>query len=127
MDDENRPLLRLMTYMMCADGRIEDAEVTTIKALYEELTGLPLAEERIGDEVIAVADDHAALVTLLGEACETQSEEERERLLEAAMKVAAADGEIAPDELAALSSVAQALEIDRGRFNAILGVVESHA
>ncbi len=113
-----------MCYVAKCDGSVEGDEVMTIARTMKSLTG----------ETVPVAQ----VVNMLGQTPDQADVDdylfvsdgvkpaERHSILEAALAVAVADGEIAPEEFSVVSNLANYLDIKADDFRAALGRATAH-
>ncbi len=110
--------LAAMCHIAKADGEIDPAEVEMIGAVLFEKTGRQFSIKQIA-QMIEMTEDHLNPEDYAGFG-EGLSEAERERLLEAALIVAVADGEIHAAEHSLMMNLARGMNIPAAKFRKTL-------
>lgn len=111
---------RVMVLMMLADGKIEDQEVETIRLVYGKLAKKELSKEDVDREVEASKADGRGLRQYLSSVVGNLNDAGKEVVVKAAYFVAAADGNVSPEETSLLSELAGALEMSPSHFKAVI-------
>ncbi|WP_165352743.1 DUF533 domain-containing protein [Loktanella sp. IMCC34160] len=111
--------LAAMCHVAKADGHVDETEITAIGVRVSELTGHSFSRERIA-EMIHMADDHLSPHEYVQFGADL-SEADRRIVLEGALGVAVADGEIHQAEHAFITNLAQALGVRGDEFRLLLG------
>lgn len=114
---------QVMVRMMLADGRIDDAEVGTICSIYEQLTGEVLPAEAVRREAAAAAGSSAAIASQLASFSGVLNDHGKEMVVRAAFFVAAADGDLAKEELALVLQVGTALGMSQHHVRAVVQAI----
>ena len=105
-----------MMKMMLADGSVGDDEVSTVAAVYQQLTGVELAEDAIRAEAaVAQSGGGADLLASLTALAPHLNDEAKETVVKAALMVALADGAVAQEEKNLI-----------GEISAAVGMSETH-
>jgi len=111
-----------MSQVAIADGRIDDAEVQEIAAILTRLTGQTYAPAQIMDmlsKLNPTSED-------LAQVGQDLSDRDRQIVLEAALNIAVADGEIHPGEYLVVSELAQRMRIGAGQFRGAMSRIAAH-
>ncbi len=120
----NATMLQTMAMMMIADGDIDEREISVIQEIYRQMAGQDLSR----DELVAEAHRHggseASLTHALAQVRTTMNAAGREKVLEAAIRVAMADDVLTDEEAALLDRIGHTLMIPRQRSAAIWEQVE---
>lgn len=111
-----------MSQVAVADGRIDDAEVHQIANILTRLTGRAYAPAQVMD-LLSKLNPSAADLDQIGQ---DLSEKDRQIVLEAALNIAVADGEIHPNEYAVVSELAQRMRIGADQFRSALARISAH-
>jgi len=112
-------LIYCWTYLICADGKIEDSEmgqllhhaeaVDKIKAL-----GLPWVNECVKRAVgIIQAEDVDALFAKAVKCLKTQREDVKQLAFWGCLNIAASDDEFAPEEIETMQKLMEAIDLPR--------------
>lgn len=115
-----RVMRRVLILMMLADGVVEEEEIVAIQEVYAKLAGDDLDRDRIENEMHRARTDKTSLKDYLAQVASTLNDNGKELVVRAALMVAAADGDIADEEMAMLVELGNALEIPPSHFNTIL-------
>lgn len=107
-----------MIKVMIADGDVDDGEVHTVSEVYQELTGVPLAEEVVRAKATLAQSQGRDLQAALVELAPHLSDEGKAIVLKAAVKVAIADGEFEASEKVLLSEISNALGMSEDQMRA---------
>lgn len=111
-----------MSQVAIADGRIKDNEVHQIAMILTRLTGKPYMPETVMDMLERLNPS----TTDLEDVGRDLSEKDRQIVLEAALNIAVADGEIQPAEYAVVSELAQRMRIGADQFRAAMSRIAAH-
>jgi len=111
-------LLTSMIDISLSDGELEDAELTVIAHSLEAILGSTVAIDELRAQAEARRSKGGSpfedLLRLLEQECNTLDDNVRSMILDAAFRVACADGEVETEEYARLLRIAQALGIHKG-------------
>lgn len=110
--------LAAMCHIAKADGEIDPAEIEMIGAVIFDKTGRQFSIQQIA-QMIELTEDTLDPEDYAGFG-EGLTEHERERLIEAALIVAVADGEIHPAEHSLMMNLARGLNIPAAKFRKAL-------
>lgn len=116
----NEALLRAMISMASADDKLEDCERQTIREIYLEMTGEPLADEMIDATMAARAAGQYETIAYLKESAAALGRNDREQLITAAYRVLLCDGVIAAGERKKLAEIARAIDMPEIHYKAVL-------
>ena len=111
-----------MSQVAVADGRIDAAEVRQISSILTRLTGQGYGVEQVQDMLQRLNPSPSDLAQV----GQDLSEADRQIVLEAALNIAVADGEIHPSEYAVVSDLAQRMAIGAEPFRAALHRISAH-
>lgn len=103
----------LMILMMLADGRIEDAELKTIQALYDRLTGEEYASGILREDIARVGQETADIKDFVASLAGRLNESGKVLVYQAALLVAAADEVTTSEEEDMLKAISKGLGISR--------------
>lgn len=115
-----RALKREMVMMMLADGDINDREAATLKHIYQKVTGRPMLDDEISEEIRTCNADLSSLTAFLKELSPYLNNEGKENLIQAAYLISISDGEVDAREMKLLRDIASVLEVSKAHFNGIL-------
>ena len=111
-----------MSQVAIADGRIDDSEVQQISGILTRLTGTPYAPQQVM-ELLSRLNPSPSDIDQIGEGL---SEKDRQIVLEAALNIAVADGEIHPNEYEVVSDLAQRMRIGADQFRNAMARISAH-
>ncbi len=111
-----------MSQVAIADGRIDDAEVQQISSILTRLTGTSYAPQQVM-ELLGRLNPSPSDIDQIGEGL---SDGDRQIVLEAALNIAVADGEIHPSEYAVVSDLAQRMRIGADQFRSAMARIAAH-
>lgn len=111
-----------MSQVAVADGHIEDRELNQISHILTRLTGQAYAPAQVADLLSRLNPSPSDLAQV----GEDLSENDRQIVLEAALNVAVADGEIHPSEYAIVSDLAHRMRIGAEPFRRALARISAH-
>jgi tellurite resistance protein len=116
----HRAVRRVMVLMMLADGVIDDEEVATICEIYGRLAETELTPAKVREEASDAQreglDVHTYLKSLVG----SLNDSGKEMVVKAAFFVAAADGNVSPEERQLLDEIGKALEMSTAHFRGVV-------
>ena len=111
-----------MSQVAIADGRIGDTEVHQIAHILTRLTGTSYGP----DQVMEMLQRLNPSTKDLEQVGKDLSEKDRQIVLEAALNIAVADGEIRPNEYAVVSELAQRMRIGADQFRDAMTRIAAH-
>lgn len=112
-------LLRVLADLVAADGVVADQEIMTMQSVFEEVSGIPLDELDARQFVDEAPQHTGALDTLLAGMGPNLTDQGREMVLSAALRIAGADGQIAPSESARIEQFAAALGVSKAHLRGL--------
>ena len=119
--------MQVMVLMTLADGVVEDAEITTMASIYQQLSGHEIAEEDLRREVDAAAKDPRPISEYLEGFGSSLNDGGKEMVLKAMFMIAVTDNDFDESEFKLLTEAAQALGVSRSHFNGIIAELTSDA
>lgn len=111
-----------MSQVAVADGHIDEREVQQIANILTRLTGRGYSPAQVSD-LLARLNPSPSDIAQIGA---DLSEADRQIVLEAALNIAVADGEIHPSEYAVVSDLAQRMRIGADQFRGALNRISAH-
>lgn len=111
-----------MSQVAVADGHIDQRELKQISIILTRLTGQGFSMEKVSDLLTRLNPSPSDLA----EVGQDLSESDRQIVLEAALNIAVADGEIHPNEYAVVSELAQRMRIGGDQFRGALNRITAH-
>lgn len=111
-----------MSQVAIADGRIDDAEVEQISHILTRLTGKGYSPAQVMDMLTKLNPSPSDLEQV----GQDLSENDRQIVLEAALNIAVADGEIHPNEYAVVSDLARTMRIGADQFRHAMARISAH-
>ena len=116
-------LRRVMVALMLADG-VEDAqEVATIRRVYGEFSGSQLSEEDVRREVAAARTDGRSVIDYLTAIAGALNDQGKELVMQAALNVAAADGNVGAEEEQLIQQIGAALGMTPAHLRGVIAGV----
>lgn len=111
-----------MSQVALADGLIDDAEVHKISSILTRLTGKAYSMQQVSD-LLAQLNPSPSDIEQIGQ---DLSERDRQIVLEAALNIAVADGDMHPNEYAVISDLAQRMRIGANEFRGAMARITAH-
>ena len=111
-----------MSQVAIADGKIDAAEIRHIAQILTRLTGRAYDPEQV-TELLNRLNPSASDLEQVGQ---DLSEKDRQIVLEAALNIAVADGEIHANEYAVVSDLAQHMRIGADQFRSAMARISAH-
>ena len=111
---------KVMVAMVLADGSIDDAESRMVCGIYQEITGRPMFPGDVQREAGELRSAGATIESILGIVLGSLNNTGKERVIEAAWRVAMADGEFHQTEQVLLARIAGILEISSSHYQGLL-------
>ncbi|MEP4077494.1 TerB family tellurite resistance protein [Haloferula sp.] len=121
----HKAVRKVMITMVLADGQIDDAESQMVCTLYQELTGRPMFPGDVHMEASDQQTSGASFEVALGSLAGSLNTNGKERVIEAAWRVAHADGEFHETEQALLARIAGILELSSSHYQGLLHTLSS--
>lgn len=113
-------LQRSLVLVMLADGSAQEVELQTLATLCRSHGGRSLAPPELQSLIARATADVHPLAQQLGTLAEQLNTAGKERLLTAAVQMAAADGDLQPPELDILEAIARALGVSSAHLKGIV-------
>ena len=111
---------KVMVAMVLADGQIDEAESRMVCGIYQEITGRPMFPGDVQTEAGDLQAAGATVESLLAGVVGSLNNNGKERVIEAAWRVAMADGEFHETEQELLARIAGILEISASHYQGLL-------
>lgn len=111
-----------MSQVAIADGTIDEREIKQISSILTRLTGRGYSMEQVSDLLTHLNPSPNDL----DQVGQDLSEADRQIVLEAALNIAVADGEIHPNEYAVVSDLAQRMRVGADQFRSALNRISAH-
>ncbi len=111
-----------MSQVAVADGQIDQTEIQHIAHILTRLTGHAYSTEQVAD-LLNRLNPSASDLAQVGQ---DLTENDRQIVLEAALNIAVADGEIQPSEYEVVSALAQRMMIGADQFRSALRRIAAH-
>jgi uncharacterized tellurite resistance protein B-like protein len=112
-------MLRTLVLMMMADNVVDPRELEALTEIYQR-SGLHLDERRLRLELKAIEENRQEPVAYLLEQVEFLSEDDKMMLLDAACKVAYADGNFQQEERELIEAMAKSLDVSQEKLKDLL-------
>ena len=110
----------VMISMLLADGSVDDSEVRELISLFAEMTGRQLEDATVRQEIAQIQAQGGSVIPSLKEVGEMLNEYGKEKAIEGAYRIAAADGSVAPEEQQMLGQIGEALGLSASHFKGIM-------
>jgi len=114
----HKAIRETMVQMTIADGVVEDSEIETMREIYEGITSQSLDASALREECASATPRDIAEV--VGDYAATLNEHGKEMVLNAAVQVAASDGDFADEEQALAMDIAKALEMSNAHAKGVI-------
>jgi DnaJ-domain-containing protein 1 len=113
-------LQRALVLTMLADGSAQEAELQTLATLSRSYGGPTLGPQETKAMIAKATADTRSLAQHFGALAAQVNTEGKERLLEAAVRMAVSDGSLQPQELDTLATMARALGVSDAHLKGIV-------
>jgi len=113
-------LERTLVLMMLSDGAAQEAELQALASLHQSYVGSPLTAPAREKIIAKSTADPRSIGQHLGPLAAQLNSAGKERLLEAAVRIGAADGALQPEELSFLDEMAKALAVSSAHLKGIV-------
>ncbi|MEX1184452.1 MAG: TerB family tellurite resistance protein [Gemmatimonadota bacterium] len=113
-------LRRVLALLVITDGRVRDAEITTVQRIYEAVTGTRLRREEVLAEMEEVRLHPVTVASYLARVVGRLNERGKEQVLRGAAMVSGADGEVHRTEAGMIHRLGAVLKLDDARIAAVL-------
>ena len=114
---------KLMILMILADGEVEESEIETIIAIYENITKNKLDKKKLMDEIDDYSLKKYDVLDFTSSLRGKLNDQGKETIIKAAYLIAAADGEFHELEQELLSKIAISLDFSKAHLKAVLDEV----
>jgi len=115
----------VMIAMLLADGHVDDTEVAAVRKLFEELTKKPLEEKPLRDEIAEFSRSGATIDSVLSGFDGLLNDHGKEKVVEAAYLVAAADGVFDDSEMEMLAVIGKKLGLSVSHLRGLMATLSS--
>lgn len=112
-------LLSMLT-MMVADGAVEESEIATIRSVLTETLGADPGDEAIVAGAAKARSESVDLLATLRDLSPHLDTAQREAVVQAAIRVALADGIVGQEEKALVSQIAAAVDVSESHLRGLL-------
>lgn len=116
-----------MLRVIMADGNVDDEEVAVAADVFQQITGQPMTPDGIRADAAVAASGGADLNAALTGLAPHLSEDGRSTVVKAALMVALADGDFAPEEQTLVHGIARAVGLSDEGFRAVVAELSSAA
>ena len=120
-------LLRVLADLVAADGFVQDSEIALMQEIFLEVTGHALEELEARQAADEAPKLTAGLEQLLAGLGPNLTNSGREMILSAALRIAGADGQVAPEESERIERFAAALGVTKAHLRGLEGELASEA
>ena len=117
----HRAIRETMVQMVIADGVVDDAELETVREIYAGLTKQALDAASLREECASAQPQDMSQV--VGRFAATLNDQGKEMVLNAAVQVAASDGDFASEEQDLAMEIAKALEMSIAHAKGVIAEV----
>jgi len=113
-------VIKVMIYMLLADGVIDDSEVETILAYYKSVTGSPMEKVKLLEEIDAIEKSGEDFARTLGHLQGCLNDQGKEMVVKAALHVALSDGEFQEEEKQTLVKIGVGLGMSAEHLKSVI-------
>lgn len=110
----------VMAKVTAADGIVDDAEISMMAVIYENLVGQPISEAELREEVSLVQQEDFGIHAYLSDVAHELNDKGKEAVVRGALSVAMADGDFDDSEHDMILEMAQALELSQAHYRGIV-------
>ncbi|HET9983216.1 MAG TPA: TerB family tellurite resistance protein [Longimicrobiales bacterium] len=121
MAEYQRAIRRILALMVAADGVVRPLEIGVAREIFEAVSGLPLSERDVRDEVEEVRRAPTTVARFLARVVGYVNDYGKEQILRACALVSRADGEVHEREAEMVRRLGGVLRAPRERVEGILG------
>ena len=118
---------QVMIAMLLADGVIDDDEVRELQATYEDLSGVPVTETDLREEIAVIQNEGSTAIEMVGSLASGLNDKGKEMVITAAYQIAIADGRVDPAEQQLIQDIAEAMELSPAHLRGIMVDLEAPA
>ena len=111
---------RLMMLMMLADGRVEDAELETVKSQFMMLGGDPLSDREWQEDIQLALDADIDAIGYLEQIAPELTVDQGDRIVKSLFLVASATGNIEPVQTELMTQLYTVLGINEERYRQLI-------
>ena len=111
---------QVMIGMLLADGVIDDSEVKELQDIFEDLAGVEVTEEDLREEIEIVQRDGASCLEMMATAAPHLNDSGKEKVIQAAYRIAMADGVFDESESDFLGDLSAAMDISSAHLRGIM-------
>ncbi len=119
-----RAMRRILALMVAADGKVRDREITTVRRIFEAVTGKALTAAEVRAEVEEAGRAPTTAARFLARVIGVLNEYGKEQILRAATLVSRCDGELHAREADLVRRLGGVLKVAPRRIERILGGTE---
>jgi uncharacterized tellurite resistance protein B-like protein len=110
----------VMAKVTAADGVVDDAEISMMAVIYENLVGQPITEAELREEVNLVQQEDFGIHAYLADVAHELNDQGKEAVVRGALSVAMADGDFDDSEHDMILEMARALELSQAHYRGIV-------
>ncbi|MCJ8315048.1 MAG: TerB family tellurite resistance protein [Saccharospirillaceae bacterium] len=114
---------KVMIHVLLADGVIDDSEVEVVMDIYQRISGNEISKESLLDEIKNIQKTNESLSNILLNLSGTLNDEGKERVIQAAVYVALADGEFQQEEADLVSKIGKELGMTKAHTQGVVSSV----
>lgn len=111
---------QVMIAMLLADGVIDDNEVKELQATFEDLSGVPVTEQDLREEIAVIQAEGSGALELVSHLAPGLNAKGKEMVITAAYQIAVADGHFDDSESQLLEEIAAAMDVSSAHLRGIL-------
>ncbi len=115
-----RVVKRVMVQMLLADGVIDDQEIETVRDVYRQVANVELSQDDVRREIQAAGTDGRGIRQYLESLVGNLNDAGKETVVQAALMIAAADGEFQEEEKHLLGQIGAALDMTPAHLNGVV-------
>ncbi len=121
----HQAIRRVMVMMILADGSVDDAEITSLRGIYQKVAGKELAEPALRAEIAQAQKVGGSVEEYLKTVAPSLNPNGKELVIKAAFLVAISDGKVHEHEEALLERIAKALEVTPAHLRGIVAELKA--
>ena len=118
---------QVMIAMLLADGVIDDQEVTELQTTYEDLSGAPITEQDLREEIAVIQQEGSSAIQMCQHLAGGLNDKGKEMVVTAAFQIAMADGRFDESEQQLIQEIGGALDLSPAHFRGIMAGLQSPA
>ncbi|MCB1098621.1 MAG: TerB family tellurite resistance protein [Verrucomicrobiae bacterium] len=116
---------QVMISMLLADGTVDNAEIRELQAIFAEMTGRQLDDTSLRQEISQIQSQGGNAIQSLTAVAGVLNDHGKEKVIEGAYRIAAADGTVAPEEQQLLGKIAEMLGLSAAHFKGLMATLMS--